>query len=219
MLRFWSKLALAALAFLLGVCLFVAWRAMRRDRAQLQAQLVSAQQALQAANARQQSRDAELAQQLAALQRQQNAIHTPAQALHALPQVLPLPTPLVAANEAVPGQPLPPRPDVSANSAPTPPAGQSSDKPDSPTPQVQIPTEDLKPLYDFALACKACQAQLTTAQADLKDEQAKTRALTTERDAALRAVRGGSPFRRVARAAKWFVIGAAAGALAAKFSH
>jgi len=31
--------------------------------------------------------------------------------------------------------------------------------------------------------------------------------------------RGGSPFRRIARAAKWFVIGAAAGAITAKSAH
>lgn len=56
-------------------------------------------------------------------------------------------------------------------------------------------------------------------QANLKDEKAKTEALSRERDDALRAARGGSLFGRVARAAKWFVIGATAGAVAARLAH
>jgi len=57
------------------------------------------------------------------------------------------------------------------------------------------------------------------AQADLTDEKTKTAALSKERDHALQIARGGSPFRRIARAAKWFLIGAAAGAIAAKSAH
>jgi hypothetical protein len=82
-----------------------------------------------------------------------------------------------------------------------------------------IPAEDLKPLYDFALECKACQAKLTAAQSDLTDERTKTAALTHERDDALRLARGGNVWRRIGRVAKWFAIGAAAGAIAAKASH
>jgi hypothetical protein len=82
-----------------------------------------------------------------------------------------------------------------------------------------IPAEDLKPLYDFTLDCKACQARLAAAQSDLADEKSKTTALTKERDHALQVARGGSPWRRIARAAKWFAIGAAAGAIAAKAAH
>jgi hypothetical protein len=70
-----------------------------------------------------------------------------------------------------------------------------------------------KPLYDFTLDCKACQAKLADAQGNLADEQRKTAALTQERDQALRIARGGSAWRRIGRAAKWFVIGAAAGAV------
>jgi hypothetical protein len=83
---------------------------------------------------------------------------------------------------------------------------------------VQLPPEDLKPLYDFAVNCRECQAQLAAAQSNL-DEQTKTRALSRERDAALQAAHGGSVLRRVVRAAKWFVIGAAAGAVAVRLAH
>jgi hypothetical protein len=36
-----------------------------------------------------------------------------------------------------------------------------------------IRAEDLKPLYDFTLDCKACQAKLAATQADLSDERQK----------------------------------------------
>lgn len=83
-------------------------------------------------------------------------------------------------------------------------------------PDAVIPSADLKPLYDFALDCNACQAKLTAAQNDLADEKTKSAALTQQRDAAVRAAKGGSALRRIARAAKWFALGAAAGAIAAK---
>jgi hypothetical protein len=85
--------------------------------------------------------------------------------------------------------------------------------------QAILPAEDLKPLYDFTIDCKACQAKLSTAQSDLADEQKKTVALTKERDDALRIAKGGSSWRRIGRAAKWLLIGAVAGALAAKSAH
>jgi hypothetical protein len=139
--------------------------------------------------------DAQLAQTLATLAAEKRTIVTPAQIIHDLPSQLPLPSPIVL------------------QSAPA--------SPDSPSPKTNavIPAEDLKPLYDFTIDCKACQAKLSTAQADLTDERQKATALTRERDDALRIARGGSILRRITRAAKWFAIGAAAGAVAAKAAH
>lgn len=91
--------------------------------------------------------------------------------------------------------------------------------PPAPEAQALIPAQDLKPLYDFALDCKACQAKLSASQADLADEKTKTVTLTRERDQALTAAKGGSTWRRIGRAAKWFVLGAAAGAVAARAAH
>jgi hypothetical protein len=102
------------------------------------------------------------------------------------------------------------------------PVANSAHLPDAPGPaqtQTVIPNQDLKPLYDFALDCKSCQAKLANVQGDLTDVRAKTAALTKERDAALRAAKGGGTWKRIARAAKWFAMGAAAGALAAKTAH
>jgi len=46
----------------------------------------------------------------------------------------------------------------------------------------------------------------------------KTVSLSRERDDALQVAKGGSALRRVMRAAKWFVVGAAVGAAAAKLA-
>jgi hypothetical protein len=72
--------------------------------------------------------------------------------------------------------------------------------------------------YDFAVDCKACQTKLATATADLADEKAKIRAMGRERDAVLKAARGGSLRQRMGRgrAAKWVFRGVVAGAIAAK---
>jgi type II secretory pathway pseudopilin PulG len=195
-------LAAILIAVLLAVVLFEAWRAQQRDRDALQAELAATKQLLSAADSRQHDRDAQLAQTLATFAAEKRAVVTPTQIIRELPAQLPLPSPIVL--QSVPAPP---------NSAPS--------LPNSPRSQAGavIPAEDLKPLYDFAIDCKACQAKLAASQADLADERTKTTALTKERDDALRVARGGSIFRRVARAAKWFAIGAAAGVIAAKTAH
>ena len=193
--REWIRLAELVAAFLLALAVFFSWRADRRDRSQLESELAATKQLLAAADTRQHDRDAQLAQTLATLAAEKRATVTPAQIIHDLPSQLPLPSPIVL------------------QSAPA--------LPNSPSPKNNaiIPAEDLKPLYDFTVDCKACQSKLTTAQADLSDERQKTTALTRERDDALRIARGGSLIRRITRAAKWLLIGAAAGAVAAKAAH
>jgi hypothetical protein len=194
-LRYWIHLAELAFAFLLALVVYFSWRADRRDRDQLAAELAATKQLLSAADARQHDRDAQLAQTLASLAAEKRTIVTPAQIVRELPSQISLPSPIVL------------------QSAPA--ASNSS----SPQTNAVIPAEDLKPLYDFTIDCKACQARLAAAQGDLADERKKGTALTRERDDALRIARGGSAWRRIGRAAKWFLIGAAAGAVAAKTAH
>jgi len=202
--KFWVQIAALGIVLVLGTSVFVAWRAVRSEQARLQEKLKSAEQALQEANVRQESRNAERQRQLGQIQHEKIAVQKPADVVKALPDVLPLPRPLVLEDEA----------QTSGNKQP-----QGQEKAEAPSPQVELPAEDLKPLYDYALGCKACQAELAAAQGDLKDEKTKAQALSKERDEALRAARGGSVLKRVARAAKWFVIGAAAGAVAAKMAR
>jgi len=202
----WLKGAAVMIALVAATSVYFAWRGNQREQAQLKAELQATQKALEDADARQQSRNAELAQLLAQLNEKKTAVQNPAQIVKALPDVLPLPTPL-----ALPAQ--------TANAGPPATPREAKQPNDTPNPKLQLPAEDLKPLYDFAVNCQECQAQLSAAQANLKDEQAKTQAVSRERDTALQAARGGSVVRRVVRAAKWFVIGAAAGAVAAKLAR
>jgi hypothetical protein len=219
--RIFLKLAEILVPVLLVVIIWTAWQADRRDRAQLATQLAAAQQTISQVSASQHDRDAVLTQTLAQIAAQKQASVTPAQILKDLPAALALPQPItlqpsdpgnVGARFIVP----------TAEATPTNPRASQSQLPDNPTPKpgqpadAVLPAADLKALYDFALDCKACQAKLATSQSDLTDEKAKTAALTKERDAAIKAAKGGSTLRRIARATKWFALGAAAGAIAAK---
>ncbi len=206
-MRSWIRIAEVGFFVVVAVALLAAWRADRRDRTQLAAQLAAAQQALNAADARQHDRDALLTQTLAQLSAQKRSVVTPAQILRDLPNQIPLPVPIAL-------QPEPDSPPSDSQHAAT----GKVPAPSTPSHAV-IPPEDLKPLYDFAIDCKACQAKLAAAQSDLADEKIKTTTLTKERDDAVRAAKGGGAWRRIARAAKWFAIGAAAGAIAAKSAH
>jgi hypothetical protein len=203
--RSWIKVAAMLVALVAGVSVYFAWRGAQREQAQLKAELQATQKALADADTREKTRDAELAQVLTGFNQKKAAIQTAEQIVKALPDVLPLPAPILdlTAREAgagdVPGSPKTGNPKASSN--------------------VLLPTADLKPLYDYAVDCQECKAQLSAAQGNLADEKTKTQALSKERDTALQAARGGSALRRVVRAAKWFVIGAAAGAVAAKLAR
>jgi ABC-type nickel/cobalt efflux system permease component RcnA len=213
--RFWIRLAEISFVLVLATAILVAWREDRRDRAQLAVALEQAKQALSAADARQHDRDAQLSQTLATLAAQKNRTQTPSQILADLPNQIPLPVPMTLEPVA---QPASSRTDASPGSAKSgpEPGSPTTESPKPQATQAVIPSQDLKPLYDFALDCKSCQAKLTASQGDLADEKAKTAALSKERDAAVKAAKGGSILQRVVRAAKWFALGAAAGALAAK---
>lgn len=227
--------AATLLAGSLILAILAAWRADRRDRAQLAADLASANQALTQADARQHAREAQLQQALAALAARKRAVTKPAQILRELPKQIPLPTPIRLQDTSPTGDVRKPRcssgPPAQAGPVcgpkdlePTPSSRNEASKAEPrqtgpPPSQALLATADLKPLYDFALDCQACQAKLTAAQGDLSDERAKTALLTKERDEALRTAKGGSALRRAARAAKWFLIGAAAGLAASRAAH
>jgi hypothetical protein len=209
------RLAELTISAILATSLFLAWRAERSDRSKLATELAIAQQSLTQASDRQQSRDADLLHTLATLAAQRRDAQTPQQILQSLPQQIPLPQPIALA----PPAPQPTSADQTSTTneaASTASPKHSAAKPSAPAPQAVIPSADLKPLYDFALNCKACQTKLTAAQSDLADEKTKTATLTKERDAAVRTAKGGSAIQRFARAAEWLLIGAAAATLAAR---
>jgi len=95
---------------------------------------------------------------------------------------------------------------------------------------AQVPQADIAPLVQAVEACQKCKLDLSTATTQLnyaqQQKQAQDDALKAK-DAQLTAsqkevqtwqtaAKGGTFWQRAAKAAKWFVIGAAAGAIAAK---
>jgi hypothetical protein len=212
-LRYWIRIVESVFVVVLAITLFVSWRADRRDRAQLASELAATKQLVAAADAQQHDRDAHLAETLTALAAQKRTVVTPAQIIRELPREIGLPAPIVL-------QSFPATSSAQTQTGEHP-TGNETPANDTKATKEQaiIPAEDLKPLYDFTIDCKACQAKLAAAQGDLTDERKKTAALTHERDDVLRMAKGGSVWRRIGRAAKWFLIGAAAGAVAAKTAH
>ena len=224
-IRLWSWLVAIVVAVAVMVAIGAAWRAEIRDRAQLENELAANKQALQAADARQQERDAKLAVTLEQIAAERRTVQSPAQIAEKLPAIMQLPV-AIALRDAGQARPvaaesgngnirisLPNTPAAKVSGA----AGSTAEDPGGEA--AVVPGQDLKPMYDFALGCKACQAQLTAVQSDLADERLKSNALTQERDDALRVARGGSVLRRMGTACKWMLIGAAAGAVAARVAH
>src|SRR5438874_9799182 len=100
--RFWFRVAEFALTAILAIILAGAWRADRRDRAQLAVDLATAKRALAQADSRQHDRDAQLQQSLKALASEKRNVTTPAQILRELPRQISLPAPITL--ELIPPQ-------------------------------------------------------------------------------------------------------------------
>src|SRR5436309_11828049 len=92
--RYCIHLAELTIAILLALAIYFSWRADRRDRAQLAAEVAATKQLLTVADARQHDRDAQLAQTLAALAAEKRTIVTPAQIVRNLANEIPLPAPI-----------------------------------------------------------------------------------------------------------------------------
>src|SRR5204863_5281900 len=137
---------------LIATTLFVEWRSEVRDRAKLQATLAAAEQSLQRATASQQDRDRQLNDAVGKLAALKATVVTQQQVLARLPEVLPLPKPLVVTQSVEPGVPS----DASSHGVDS----VRGKLPEAPGPTtVALPAEDLKPLYDFAVDCKTCQTR------------------------------------------------------------
>ena len=198
MFRTLHTIAFAA-ALLAAVLAADAWLSERRSDRQLAATLASQNALIRQVAAREQLRDTQLAAALAAITAQKRRIQTPQQAADAIPSVLP-PLPLPVSIHL---------PDL--NSSPK----QSEAAPAS----ISIPQPDLKPLYDHLQDCRVCALERDATKKDLADEQTRVAVLTRERDAAIAVAHGGTFWLRLKHGAKWFVIGVAAGAVAAAAAH
>ncbi|MGH9574592.1 MAG: hypothetical protein ACRD40_13815 [Candidatus Acidiferrales bacterium] len=146
---------------------------------------------------------------------------TPSQVIKELPKYLPLPAPISVATECggsvkqehykaaadVPAV----RPDKANNSTRSanfryPELTPSLVREDAA--DAKIPVQDLKPLFDFAQDCRACDAELDEAHKTAADDSMKIKALTNERDLAIHAQKG-SFWHRMQQDAVWFAFGMA----------
>lgn len=89
----------------------------------------------------------------------------------------------------------------------------------NPQPVAQVSLEDAPQVKAYVADCETCKLEVPKLQADLADRQAQMalaqkqiESLQTQRDAAVKASKGGSWLRRAARAGKYLIIGAGAGA-------
>ena len=216
------------------------WLASRDARVHLEATLGAQKALMDQASAREAERARALEQSLGEIAALKRHVQTPQQVIREIPAYLSrearLPQPIQI--QLPDSAPVAQSGTASPTAGATAPSGASSAPgsaipqsgasaaPNSAAPAIQggpaiarIPQEDLKPLFDYLEDCRSCKLQLDSARADLTDEHTKIEALTRERDAALRAARGGGFWARAKHAAKWFAIGAVVGAAARAAAH
>ncbi len=187
-------LAIAIPAVLLaGFLVFAGYGWLQEHDARVKAETQTGQQQKQIDGLKQQQIDAQntLSQKLASLEK---ARQTPATA-----------TQLVSdASNLLPGLPVP----LQVQTAPKDPG-----LPDAPATQtVVIPAADFKSIRDAQVTCEENTAKLTSCQT-LGDESKQQLQLTEQqRDEWKTAANGGSVWHRALGAAKWFAVGAGAGA-------
>lgn len=157
----------------------------QRDAQITLASTMQAQKAvLDAANEREQLRDAALLQTLNAITAQKQAVNTPQKAALAIPQQLAaaLPQPItINVPTVLPGGVQQPA-------------------------HAEIPIDDLKPLSDKLFDCEACNQKLASAELDKADDAFKIKAMQKQIDAAVQASHG-SFWQRLKGNSKWFIIG------------
>jgi hypothetical protein len=219
------EIAVFCIALLVAAMAVHAWLASRDEQQRLASTLAAQKQLLDAADTRERTRQTALDDTLAQIEKLKRATQTPTEILRDLPKYLSLPQPITIAPAAGSRGSAPAGQGTDALATAVNPSSQreaanrsapksSLDLPSAPA--AQIPSADLKPLYDYVQDCRACQAQLAAAKQNTSDDATKIAALTRERDAAITASKGGAFWRRLRRDAIWFGVGAALGAAASR---
>jgi len=137
----------------------------------------------------------DLKERMAALEQVKARATTPAQIVREIPTYLP------------PNLPAP----VTTLTTPAP-AGSPAGTPPTIT-GLQIPAVDMKPLFDRLVDYKECAAKLTAFEGQTSIDEDKIVSLEKERDAAVKAAKGGSVWSRVKHEGKWFLAGGILGGL------
>jgi len=196
------------------------WAAANRGAAVLKQTIAAQDKILGSANADKNKNASDLQKALAQIELLKRQVKTPAQAVRGLNQVLPLAQPIIFEPDEGPAenslnlkaQGDDPRSGKIHNdsSERTTAMPQGADLHHSQNVSA-IPAADLVPLYDYAQDCRACAVRLESARRDALDNATAIRALEAERDAAVKASRGGNFAHRLKVAAIWFSVGAGTG--------
>jgi uncharacterized coiled-coil protein SlyX len=177
----------------LAVLIGSAWSAHVKDEARRDAVIHEQEKTIADLHEAMDKRQAELKQQLSELEgRKQSVIKVPSSAPQIIREMIPTPIQQTAAIEK----------DTLPNA-----------------PVAVLTKQNEIDLAQFALGCKECDTRLQAVEADKADQTKQIAALTTERDTAMKAAKGGSVLQRFRRNAKWFVIGGLAGYGIAKGAH
>lgn len=215
---------LIVITFALAGLLVASWLHARRSESELRSAMESTNKTIASAAGQQADRDVRLRTTLDEIGKLKASVKSPSQALAALPTVLPkLPEPIEITQPeglAQTGKSGSPERTIDAPKQTQGATSMQNSAAANPSPaQLQIPQADLKPLYDAAQDCRACESQVATLNADLSDEKTQLVAVSQQRDAAIKTAKGGTFWTRTRRAAKWFVAGALAGAVAASVAR
>jgi hypothetical protein len=217
-------IGLVALASLAGLD---AWRSSRKQQAQLQATLNEQQAVISEADKREAERHQSLNTALAEIARIKKQTHTSQQVVTELPKYIPLPQPIRFENSGASHEQVG-HSDQSTTSTGLATssirssheneqisaalAGNANAKTSSSARELaEMPSSDLKPLFDFVQDCRVCQVQLQNAQKDKTDNSIEMEALSRQRDAAVKAVKGRSLLSSLRRNFIWFAVGAVVG--------
>jgi hypothetical protein len=177
---------LIALAGAGGFLLWQTWKSASADLVKMQATLAGQQKIIAESNLRLAQAQTELAAKLKDIETLRRTVVTPVQIIREIPQQIPGVQPVIVQPPATVDQPAPPA-------------------------VAQIPIDQLKPLFDFALACKDSQANLTGCQAEVKELGVQIEAVKVQRDVAVQTAKGGSRWSKVKSGLKWAAGGVVAG--------
>jgi type II secretory pathway pseudopilin PulG len=188
--KHWVLLMVGAVLAVVAVVVGASYLGAREDKIKLQATM-DAQKLIQAhLDADQKQRDADLKAKIDDLEASKQAVAKmpPAQQVQEITKVIPLPFPMNVQQQADPI------------------TGKLEE------PKVEMPVANLKPLYDYGVTCTECQDRVSKLTADLAGAAQREQSITKERDAAIKAAKGGSFWARTKRTLKTAVCaGAGAG--------
>lgn len=182
-----AHIALLAIIGLTGYVVYAALADERDGLRDLDAALTVEQARTAALEDRINERNRELASTLHDLEAERKRNLTPRETVREVARYIPLPAPLEIIHPAAVGEHA------------------------APPPLIQMPIANAEALRQYAITCQECEAKVQALSQDLADERGIAASLKNQRDAAVKAARGGGFWRRVKFAGKVALVGAGVG--------